>query len=111
MGIEPTSPAWKAGALPLSYSRASTTLKRVLWNDNSRKNLQKCSIRKDTSGNFVRENFDTYKVFDIAPYGAPTERIEENFALTKALECRALRRSYNKGNRNVPLTKANPVER
>jgi hypothetical protein len=23
MGIEPTSPAWKAGALPLSYSRMS----------------------------------------------------------------------------------------
>lgn len=22
MGIEPTSPAWKAGALPLSYSRS-----------------------------------------------------------------------------------------
>ena len=28
MGIEPTQPAWKAGALPLSYTRASH---RTAW--------------------------------------------------------------------------------
>ena len=26
MGIEPTYPAWKAGALPLSYTRLNTDL-------------------------------------------------------------------------------------
>jgi hypothetical protein len=37
MGIEPTSPAWKAGALPLSYTRKPASLgllialAKMLW--------------------------------------------------------------------------------
>ena len=33
MGIEPTQPAWKAGALPLSYTRVQFTvlLKKPTW--------------------------------------------------------------------------------
>ena len=60
MGIEPTLPAWKAGALPLSYTRTFS-------GDSTARYLRLASL-VDGGGSWIRTNVDVrQRVYSPSP--------------------------------------------
>jgi hypothetical protein len=57
MGIEPTCPAWKAGALPLSYTRQSTPPNSHSWDRPPCPDyMSSSSFGRDGGGGWIRTN-------------------------------------------------------
>lgn len=80
MGIEPTWPAWKAGTLPLSYTRVSTTNAIIKWRE------QDSNLRRHC-----------HQIYSLAPLATRVSRLNQN-------ETRIPSPIYLTKNRRKPFT-------
>ena len=67
MGIEPTRPAWKAGILPLNYTRIFSATLIIIHNQRC---IVKCFLQFILQNLYMRENY--FLILDFGSYGSYT---------------------------------------